>query len=84
MERTVKMPHRSKILGNGIFLTLVLVGDDRNVARIDAWVEVTAVLPKLSPRACVFIAEKNSKSNGTSIRIRCQSIARKQRILSEV
>ena len=34
---TVKMLHRLKILRNCIFLTPVLVGDDRNVARINAW-----------------------------------------------
>ncbi len=84
MEQTVKMPNQFKILGKGVFLTLDLVGDDCNVARIDAWVEVTTELPKLSQRACVFIAEKNSESNGTSVRIRCHSIARKQRILSKV
>ncbi len=37
MIRTVKISHRSKILGYCIFLALVLVGDDRNFGRIDAW-----------------------------------------------
>jgi hypothetical protein len=75
MKRTVKMPHQSKILGNGIFLTLVLVGDDCNVARINAWMKVTTVLPKLSPGACDFVSKKNSKSNRTGVRICCHPIA---------
>jgi hypothetical protein len=44
----------------GVFLSLVLVGDDRDVTCINGWMQFQRILPELPPVAGVLITNNNS------------------------
>ena len=48
MVGTVEVANRLEVVSNGVFLALVLVGDDRDFTRVNTGMQFQCILPELS------------------------------------